>query len=62
MFPLLKILTPTVLKGIMKYVFEENALDQQMEIMQMRVSKLENAQCKCCKEKRYRMKHYEGTD
>ena len=58
----LKILTPKVLNAIMDYVFKDNNLDQQMAAMQERVGKLENDKCKCCKDKLYRMKHYEGTD
>ena len=42
MLGVLKILTPTVLKGIMKYVFEENELDQQMGSVRARLDKLEN--------------------
>ena len=49
-------------KTIRDYVVKENGLDQQMEAMQKRVAKLEGVQCKCCKDKLYRMKHYEGTD
>ena len=41
MLPLLKILTPKVIKGIMKYVFEQNELDQQMESVKNRLDKLE---------------------
>lgn len=49
-------------KVIRDYVIKENNLDQQMEAMQERVSKLENVKCKCCKDKMHRMKNYEGTD
>ena len=42
MLPILKILTPKVLKGIMKYVFEENALDQQMDSVRNRLDKIED--------------------
>ena len=41
MFPILKILTPKVLKAIMKYVFEENELDQQMGSVRARLDKIE---------------------
>lgn len=41
MLPILKILTPKVIRAIMEYVFEDNNLDQQMDAMQERVSKLE---------------------
>ena len=40
--PLLRILTPTVLKAIMKYVFEKNELDEQMESVRARLDDLEN--------------------
>ena len=32
-FPLLKLLTPKVVKGILDYVFKKNELDTQMEAM-----------------------------
>jgi hypothetical protein len=38
---ILRILTPKVLKGIMKYVFEENELDIKMQVLENRVSTLE---------------------
>lgn len=38
--PLLKILTPKIIKGIMRYVFEKNELDVQMESMIKEVGKL----------------------
>tara|TARA_R100000781_G_scaffold106072_1_gene70001 strand:- start:228 stop:371 length:144 start_codon:yes stop_codon:yes gene_type:complete len=41
MLPILKILTPRVLKAIMKYVFEENELDQQMGSVRARLDKIE---------------------
>jgi hypothetical protein len=41
MLPILKLLTPTVLNGIVKYVFEKNPLDHQMEIVLERLEKLE---------------------
>ena len=43
MLPLLKILTPSVVKAIMKYVFEKNDLDLQMESVRERLNKLENS-------------------
>ena len=51
---ILKILTPKVLKAIMKYVFEKNNLDNQMDAMQVRVAKLElfasqSGKCSKCK-------------
>ena len=54
MFPILKILTPKVLKGIMKYVFEQNNLDMQMEMVLNRIEKLENKvnYCKCKSKKK----------
>ena len=67
MLPLLKILTPKVLKGIMKYVFEKNALDEQMDMVLYRIEKLEEDShaprrfvvCDKCK---YKIEQYEGTD
>ncbi len=67
MFPLLKILTPKVLKGIMNYVFERNALDEQMDMVLTRIEKLEKDShpprrfivCDKCK---YKIEQYEGTD
>ena len=41
MLSIIKILTPKVIKGIMKYVFEENNLDQQMGSVRSRLDKLE---------------------
>ena len=41
MLPVLKLLTPTVLNGIVKYVFEKNNLDQQMDMVLHRLDKLE---------------------
>ena len=41
MLPVLKLLTPTVLRGIVKYVFEKNPLDHQMEMVLVRLEKLE---------------------
>ena len=38
---IIKILTPTVVKQIMKYVFEENELDIKMQVLENRVSTLE---------------------
>ena len=51
MLPILKILTPKVLKGIIKYVFEENALDQQMESVRNRLDKIEDTLKDCIKTK-----------
>ena len=49
MLPLLKILTPKVIKGIMKYVFEQNELDEQMGSVRARLEKLEQKiSCKKC--------------
>jgi hypothetical protein len=50
MFPVLKILTPKVLKGIMEYVFEKNNLDDQMEMVLHRIDKLENTEYILCKQ------------
>ena len=36
-----KILTPKVIKGIMSYVFDKNALDEQMDMVLYRLEKLE---------------------
>ena len=41
MLPILKILTPKVLKAIMKYVFEQNELDMQMDSVRARLTKIE---------------------
>ena len=41
MLPVLKLLTPTVLRTIVKYVFEKNPLDYQMEAVIERIRKLE---------------------
>ena len=49
--PLLKILTPKIIKGIMRYVFEKNELDVQMESMIKEVSKLKKEVKKLKKEK-----------
>ena len=67
MLGVLKILTPTVLKGIMKYVFEENELDQQMDSARSRLDKLEKDSHPprtyvVCDKCNYKMKNYEGTD
>ena len=67
MLGVLKILTPTVLKGIMKYVFEENELDQQMDSARSRLDKLEKdshppRKYVMCDKCNYKMKNYEGTD
>ena len=67
MLGVLKILTPTVLKGIMKYVFEENELDQQMSSARSRLDKLEKDSHPprtyvVCDKCNYKIKNYEGTD
>ena len=51
MLPVLKLLTPTVLRAIVKYVFEKNPLDYQMEAVIERKENLEKEKrCKCkCK-------------
>jgi hypothetical protein len=67
MLPVLKILTPKVIKGIMKYVFDKNSLDHQMEAVLNRLEKLEEKShaprrfvvCDKCK---YKIEQYEGTD
>jgi len=41
MLPILKLLTPKVLNAIVKYVFEKNDLDHQMEAVVNKVSDLE---------------------
>ena len=41
MLPVLKILTPKVIKGIMKYVFEKNNLDEQMDMVLARLDEVE---------------------
>ena len=54
-----KILTPKVIKGIMKYVFDKNPLDEQMEMVLVRLQKLEDishpkkefVRCKQCEER-----------
>ena len=38
---IINILTPTVVKKIMKYVFEENDVDKKVKKLQKRISKLE---------------------
>ena len=67
MLPVLKILTPKVIKAIMRYVFEENELDQQMGSVRARLDNLEKDShpprsyivCDKCS---YKIKQYEGTD
>tara|TARA_R100001530_G_C4223513_1_gene130628 strand:- start:181 stop:384 length:204 start_codon:yes stop_codon:yes gene_type:complete len=67
MLPVLKILTPKVIKAIMGYVFEENELDQQMGSVRARLDNLEKDShppksyivCEKCS---YKIKQYEGTD
>lgn len=41
MLPVLKILTPHILKKIMSYVFEENELDQEVKDLKSRLENLE---------------------
>ena len=41
MFPVLKLLTPSVVKAIMDYVFNKNDLDYKMEKLVERVEQLE---------------------
>ena len=41
MFPVLKLLTPSVVKAIMDYVFNKNDLDYKMEKLIERVEQLE---------------------
>ena len=67
MFPVLKILTPKVLKGIMSYVFESNNLDDQMDMVLHRLEKLEKnshppRSYVVCDKCNYKIKQYEGTD
>ena len=38
---IIKILTPSVVKQIMKYVFEDNDLDKKVKRLQKRILKLE---------------------
>ena len=67
MLPVLKILTPKVIKAIMKYVFEENELDQQIGSVRARLDKLEKDSHPprtyvVCDKCNYKIKNYEGTD
>ena len=67
MLPILKILTPKVIKAIMKYVFEENELDQQMGSVRARLVALEKnshppRSYVVCDKCNYKIKQYEGTD
>ena len=67
MLPVLKILTPKVLKGIMSYVFESNNLDDQMDMVLHRLEKLEKnshppRSYVVCDKCNYKIKQYEGTD
>ena len=67
MLPILKILTPKVLKGIMEYVFESNNLDDQMDMVLHRLEKLEKnshppRSYVVCDKCNYKIKQYEGTD
>ena len=67
MLPIFKILTPKVIKGIMKYVFEKNPLDEQMDMVLVRLRDLEKDShperhfvvCDKCKRQ---IQQYEGTD
>ena len=67
MLPVFKILTPKVIKAIMNYVFEKNPLDEQMDMVLVRIDKLEKDShppksyvvCDNCK---YKIEQYEGTD
>ena len=49
MLPIFKLLTPKVVKAIMKYVFEENDLDQQMGSVRARLDKIEDTLKDCIK-------------
>ena len=67
MFPVLKILTPKVLKSIMSYVFDKNNLDEQMDMVLHRLEKLEKnshppRSYVVCDKCNYKIKQYEGTD
>ena len=62
-----KILTPKVIKGIMSYVFDKNALDEQMDMVLHRLEKLEKdshppKRYVVCDKCSYKIKQYEGTD
>ena len=67
MLPVLKILTPKVIKSIMNYVFEKNTLDIQMDMVLIRLQNLEKVShpprhyvvCDKCKRQ---IQQYEGTD
>jgi hypothetical protein len=67
MLPVFKILTPKVIKSIMKYVFDKNPLDCQMEMVLVRLEKLEKnshppKSYVVCDKCNYKIKQYEGTD
>ena len=67
MLPILKILTPKVLKAIMAYVFDKNPLDEQMDMVLHRLEKLEEESHSpktyiVCDKCSYKIKQYEGTD
>ena len=62
MLPVLKLLTPKVVKSILNYVFEKNNLDDQMEMVLHRIDKLENTEYILCKHCKSKIKQYEGTD
>ena len=67
MLPVFKILTPKVIKSIMQYVFDKNPLDCQMEMVLVRLEKLEKnshppRSYGVCDKCNYKIKQYEGTD
>ena len=67
MLPIIKILTPKVIKSIMHYVFDKNPLDCQMEMVLVRLAKLEKnshppRSYVVCDKCNYKIKQYEGTD
>ena len=67
MLPVLKILTPKVIKAIMSYVFDKNNLDEQMDMVLVRLEKLvEDSHPPrtyvVCDKCNYKIKQYEGTD
>ena len=49
MLPILKILTPKVIKAIMSYVFDKNNLDEQMDMVLYRLNELEETSSVTCK-------------
>ena len=67
MLPVLKLLTPKVVKSILNYVFEKNNLDEQMEMELVRLQNLEKDSHPpktyvVCDKCNYKIKQYEGTD